>query len=350
MGITTELNQNLQQANEAWNMTCGYNIQDNRRYIRKLVVLIRKVGCKIGRFVFYPILDKQTSYNAAVTRVVNEYCREINTLQEQVVNMNARIEALQKENFLLNIWIKRIEEDQAADRIMNKQSTECTFSMTYKSYEDSMRGMREEIKQNLHAYDAVVDKVRRNNGDKLFALDLGCGRGEWLELMKDYGIMAIGVDNNESMLDECKQRGLDVVNMDLLLYLKNVASNSVDIITAFQVVEHLPMSVLHNTLEEIARVLRPGGVVILETPNPENMIVGACNFYFDPTHITKLPPELLRILVTGVGLLDAEIMRLHLYNAIDLSDGNEEGANNAIVQMANFFNHFQDYAVYAYKK
>ena len=117
----------------------------------------------------------------------------------------------------------------------------------------------------------------------------------------------------------------------------------------FQVAEHLPVAVLHEVLTECRRVLRKGGALIVETPNPENVIVGACNFYFDPTHVTKLPPALLRILVESAGLVDAEVVRMHEYGAITI-DEQADIDTEATKQIARFFNNYNDYAVIAYKE
>ena len=219
-------------------------------------------------------------------------------------------------------------------------------NVAYKKFEDEMRGSREEIMERLTCYEGVVRQVRETLGENLFALDLGCGRGEWLELMQTrYKIKALGVDSDPSMLKDCEEKGLLTIRADLLTYLRNCQSASVDIITLFQVAEHLPFNVLSDTLTECYRVLREGGALIVETPNPENMIVGSCNFYMDPTHITKLPPPLLRVFVEGAGFENAEIMRLHPYCAIQV----DKEDNSAVCELADFFNHEADYAVIAYR-
>ena len=232
--------------------------------------------------------------------------------------------------------------------VMRERSGALRTNIAYKQFEDEMRGSREEIMGRLEAYGDVIRRVRERCGEQLFALDLGCGRGEWLELLKTrHGIASLGVDSDPTMLRDCEARGLMTVQADLLAHLRSRASGSVDIVTLFQVAEHLPVSVLLDTLTECLRVLRPGGALIVETPNPENLIVGACNFHMDPTHITKLPPPLLKILVEGAGFAETEILRLHPYGAIPPEK--LEGAPEAVRDMAGFFNHGADYAVTAFK-
>ena len=95
-------------------------------------------------------------------------------------------------------------------------------------------------------------------------------------------------------------------------------------------------------------MLKPGGVAIFETPNPENLIVGACNFYFDPTHNRPIPPERLRFIAEYVGFDRVELLRSNPYNAID-----EEKLNNTheeMLKIVQFFNNMSDYAIVAYKK
>ena len=250
---------------------------------------------------------------------------EIRALREEIASLKSRLQ------------LKELLEETSAPRT----------NVAYKRFEDEMRGSREEILERLTVYDGVVGKVRETNGENLFALDLGCGRGEWLELMRTrYGVKALGVDSDPSMLRDCGERGLLTVRADLMTYLRNAQSGSADIVTLFHVAEHLPFNVLTDALTECRRVLREGGALIVETPNPENMIVGACNFYTDPTHITKLPPALLRAMTEGAGFDAPEILRLHPYPAI--ADG--AGDSAAVRELSGFFNHPADYAVIAYQK
>lgn len=248
----------------------------------------------------------------------------------------------------LNDIEKRLEE-LTIESICSKKSSHLTTGVAYRKYEDEMRGSRDEIKNRLRRYDIVFRKVKEGKDDRINALDLGCGRGEWLELAeKEYGVFAMGVDSDRSMLEACKDNNLNAIEADLVTYVKNAASNSVDIITLFQVAEHLPVSVLNDVLNECFRLLRKGGAIIVETPNPENMIVGTCNFFLDPTHISKIPPSLMRILVEGAGFNTSETVRLHEYNAINTGDLDDSDV--AAMQMASFFNNYGDYAVIAYKE
>jgi len=132
-------------------------------------------------------------------------------------------------------------------------------------------------------------------------IDIGCGKGEWLKLLKENGIEAVGVEINSLNANMLKKEGFEIYEEDALSFLKKQKDNSIDVITAFHVIEHLPFEYLLKFLFEIHKVLKPNGKLILETPNPKNVGVGACNFYTDPTHIKPLPPHLTKFLLKYSG-------------------------------------------------
>jgi SAM-dependent methyltransferase/uncharacterized protein YbaR (Trm112 family) len=144
-------------------------------------------------------------------------------------------------------------------------------------------------------------------------VDIGCGTGEWLELLRDNGFVASGVERNLRIIETCRQKGLAVEQADALEYLRQAAESSLGAVTALHFVEHLPYESLMAFLDEILRVLKPGGCLILETPNPENILVGSYTFYMDPTHVRPLPSSLLKLLVEGRGFGEVEIRNLHPY-------------------------------------
>jgi O-antigen chain-terminating methyltransferase len=115
------------------------------------------------------------------------------------------------------------------------------------------------------------------------------------------------------MARECIDRGLDVKIEDALAYLKTLPDNAVGALTGFHIIEHLELDVFIALLEEAHRVVRPGGIVIFETPNPENVVVGSCNFYIDPTHQRPLPPVLTQFLVEAGGFADVDIHRVNAH-------------------------------------
>lgn len=146
-------------------------------------------------------------------------------------------------------------------------------------------------------------------------LDVGCGRGVWLELLKSNGISGTGVDDNPEVVKRTHQRGMDVICSDCVAFLQRQATGSVLLITVFHVVEHLTLAKRLALMRECERVLRPGGLLILETPNPENVWVGTHTFHHDPTHTQPLTPEGLAFMATFHGLEVVDVPRLHPYPA-----------------------------------
>lgn len=179
----------------------------------------------------------------------------------------------------------------------------------YRAFEDKYRGSRELIKSRLEVYLPFVKKIK-DFDSKPNAIDLGCGRGEWLELLSENDYKIQGVDLDAGMLKACQNRGFDVAQKDAILALKELDDNSCWIVSGFHLAEHLPFEVLQSLVQEALRVLKPGGFIILETPNPENIEVATANFYLDPTHIRPIPSELLSFLTEYYGFGRTKVLRL----------------------------------------
>ena len=173
----------------------------------------------------------------------------------------------------------------------------------YVALEDHFRGDPSIIRERQAQYIPYIKDVV-TTGKPL--LDLGCGRGEWLTVLREQGISARGIDSNRACIDDCRQLGLDVDLADLVDYLNAVPEGSLGAITMFQVMEHLPFPVLLNVLRAILRALTPGGVFIGEVPNSETLSVAASTFWIDPTHERPLFPGLLLFLAGEVGFRKSE--------------------------------------------
>jgi len=177
-------------------------------------------------------------------------------------------------------------------------------------------------------------------------IDIGSGRGEWLELLRESGFRAEGVDLNRLMVQESKALNLDVMEQDGIEFLKSLDESSVSVITGFHIVEHLPFKVLIELFDESYRVLRDGGLIIFETPNPENIVVGSCSFYTDPTHKNPIPPVTLEFLAQNRGFRGVKVHRLHPIKEplfVDIPNG--EDLNNLISASTKA----QDYSIVGYK-
>jgi O-antigen chain-terminating methyltransferase len=190
----------------------------------------------------------------------------------------------------------------------------------YRAFEDRYRGSRELIKERLRVYLPLINPLKDIYGE-CSVLDLGCGRGEWLDLMGEAGFKAHGVDIDEGMLAACRERGLSVETQDAIAALHQIPDESLMIVSGFHIAEHISFDALQETVKEALRVLKPAGLLILETPNPENLIVGTSSFYLDPTHQRPLPPLLLSFLPEHAGFSRTKILRLQ--ESPDLSSASD---------------------------
>ncbi len=224
---------------------------------------------------------------------------------------------------------------------MAREHTVHKYDSLYAEFEDVLRGTREEIKARQEVYLPFL-KSHGIGSPALPLLDLGCGRGEWLELLGEHGLQAVGVDRNDAMVERCKSFGLTVVQDDALPYLSALPDASLGAVTSFHMVEHMPFDVALTMIDESLRVLKPGGILILETPNPHNMLVGSHNFYLDPTHHKPLPSQMLRFFVEARGFCDAHVLDLHPYpEPVRFADD----GNSVASRLNDYFYGPQDYAV-----
>lgn len=170
----------------------------------------------------------------------------------------------------------------------------------YKALEDQFRGSRDSIKQRLGNYNFIVSGLKQRKNLKAL-IDIGCGRGEWLEFLKSNGLDCIGIDQDTAMIEFCKKSGLNAVQQNAVDYLKSIPDGSVSMVSSFHVIEHMSFDELSVFIKEVLRVLEPSGIVLLETPNPQNLHVSTCTFHLDPTHTKPIPEPFLKFLLTYIG-------------------------------------------------
>ena len=173
-------------------------------------------------------------------------------------------------------------------------------SHKYVSFEDAFRGDPELIRARQQAYVSLF----ANRSD---VLDIGCGRGEFLTLLKERGTTARGIDINHAMVTRCQDAGLDVREGSALAYLRQLPEDALGGLMAAQVVEHLQPDYLIALLDEAFRVLRPGSPIVLETINVASWSAFFSSYVRDLTHAQPIHPDTLRFLVIAAGFLDAEI-------------------------------------------
>ena len=173
----------------------------------------------------------------------------------------------------------------------------------YGKFAEKFRGPEEYVKRGQRQY--LPHFTGKQN-----VLDIGCGRGEFLETMREAGIAARGIDLSEESVATCRHKGLAAETADLFEYLDNLPEASLDGIFCSQVVEHLPPERLPEMIKLCATRLEREGAIAIETPNPESLAIFASHFYLDPTHTRPIPPVLLAFYMEEYGIGRLEIRRL----------------------------------------
>jgi SAM-dependent methyltransferase len=194
----------------------------------------------------------------------------------------------------------------------------------YLELEQRHRGTESEIRERLERYLPYLESAAASTQRPV--LDLGCGRGEALRLLSEHGLAARGVDGSVRMVERCREQGLDAETGDLFEALAGQSGGSLGGIVSFHVIEHLPAPELDRLVRLAHRALAPGGVLILETPNPLSLVAGSRNFWLDPTHRRPVHPESLRLLYELAGFSSVEVLELRPFPEserlpqIDLTD------------------------------
>lgn len=211
----------------------------------------------------------------------------------------------------------------------------------YRAFEERFRGTQQAILERQKVYLPFLRCLLQEDA-QASAIDLGCGRGEWLELLTAEGLHASGCDLDMGMLAGCTERGLKVEHTDALAFLHAQPEERYNLVSAFHLAEHLPFEQLRDLITQAERVLKPGGLLLLETPNPENISVGSCSFYLDPTHKHPLPPPLLGFMAEYAGF--ARITTLRLQEESPLHDDPSPGLFKVLTGVS------PDYAIIAQKQ
>ncbi|WP_156896713.1 methyltransferase domain-containing protein [Desulfovirgula thermocuniculi] len=232
---------------------------------------------------------------ASLRRLVEDY-------RAEAVFLRAKL-ALALQYQRMGKWPLPREEEGPERALSPLQDPEDT-TWLYHVFEQQFRGPEELIKERQRAYIPDVRKAYETCGGYL--LDLGAGRGEFLELCREVGIPAKGVDSNEAMVSRCREKGLEVERADAIAHLQSLPDESLCAVTAFQLVEHLTPQELWHLVQMALVKLKPGGVIILETVNPHSL-VALQNFWLDLTHQRPIPAPTLRFLLEVAGFRRVEV-------------------------------------------
>jgi SAM-dependent methyltransferase len=261
---------------------------------------LKRVLRKLMRWYVEPLAADQRMFNDAVLKLLDA----LSARADESGAARERAEQLLHE---LEERLARVERSRRAAGVAGEPPAPVTVAPQpgaaavpdYFAYESRMRGSVETIRDRQRRY---VDLFRESGP----VLDVGCGRGELLGLLRDAGVAARGIDADADMVAYARGDGLDVEQADAVGYLEGVEDRSLGGMFLGQVVEHLPAATLARMLELAVRKLRPGGVFVAETINPLSPL--ALRHYFaDLTHAQPLVPETLELLARQVGFVDTEL-------------------------------------------
>jgi SAM-dependent methyltransferase len=358
---------------------------------RKVVGEAITYAKKLVHQLLTPVLERQSAYNAVNSRLMSYLCDRVERMEGQVASA---LEALRAEetSFLdalretvigqletlrqqqatalhgLQVEVasqsrERLAQERHLTRLLDEVRKDLSDPLPQKllqapvrkeqrsldtffaAFTEQFRGTRTHIKDQLRVYLTPLVEAKIGTSANLI-VDLGCGRGEWLELLREEGLQGKGVERNRVLVEECRQARLDVVEGDMLTYLCALPNSSIGGVTGFHIIEHLPFEVLLDVFDETVRVLQPGGVAIFETPNPQNVLVSTLGFYNDPSHHTPLPGTLLKFIAELKGLQRIELLQLHPFPEA-------HKVQEAGLEIAKRFNELfygpQDYALLGWK-
>ena len=170
----------------------------------------------------------------------------------------------------------------------------------YLEFENNFRGKRKDIIDRLKYLDPLIDLLIKNTkGHRL--LDVGCGRGEWLQKIQVRIPDSSGIELDLDMINLCRNNGLDIIRGDALETLSKLKDNSISIITIFHMIEHMKYPDLFKLIEECYRILTDDGILIMETPSIDSLLISTKQFYIDPTHINHIHPDGLSFFLENTG-------------------------------------------------
>jgi SAM-dependent methyltransferase len=342
VGFGSEIEQHLAELNDRWDTTEDPQITSHRKGVGGLIVAAKQALRALTRPYIGLVLSRQVEFNSTLLHLLNAFVLPVrDQLREGVARVTRRTEELSLETHER----LTLEHDQGlrrhrelAERLdrLTQELTSLRAAVdrarapapaaafppvpvppaglatlpgaAYVRFEDRHRGTREDIRQRQRAY---LELFPARPGRPV--LDVGCGRGEFLELCREVGIEARGIDVDAGMVARCREAGLAAEQADALAYLDRLPDSALGGIFCAQVIEHLPGDALIALVRLAHAKLAPGGVLLCETPNPACLTVFSGAFYVDLTHIKPIHPEAARFVLEAAGFAGVELRFVNPY-------------------------------------
>lgn len=327
----------------------------------KLIQLIKRIMARMLSWYSRPIQQ----FQAAAARSLQGELRALLSLQDRVYRHIERLDTeldalrtLRLEERLRNHELKLRRLDAVSQAPQSGQPITAVagslspsptpLEFDYSLFEEFHRGPETLIKERQQKY------VRYFEGEGP-VWDLGCGRGEFLELLRESAIPAHGVETNRDAYHRCQEKGLSVTQQNLFDFLERAEDNSAGGIFAAQVIEHLPVELQLKLVHLTFRKLRPNSPLLLETINPECLFALTRNFYLDPSHIRPVHPEMLRFALESTGFRDVKV---HFSGPVEgkflekptwETAGDLQELTKALMTINHFVFGFQDYYILGWR-
>jgi SAM-dependent methyltransferase len=266
---------------------------------------------------------------------------------ETRIHLEDRAAKLSSENleYVESIRATLVELQESVDRARKARTspeTELFSASSYFEFENQNRGTRDDILARQRVYLPILADTAQRLGKNAKFVDLGCGRGELLELAYKAGIAMKGYDSDASMVAHCRSLGLKAKRADLFEALDSFADASLAGVTAIQVIEHLSPEAIIRLIHLAQQKLAAGGCIIFETINPHS-VYAMRDFYLDPTHVRPVPAATAKFLLQSQGFVDVETRML---SPVEFEPALEAMRHDKrLAPLADVIFGFQDYAV-----
>lgn len=339
-------------------------IEDIKREMRTVSENLRNINASIPEEIngikrdMEIISENLRNINVHIPDEIAGIRKNIESISENLRNNNAELELNRGKIDILNVRMQGLKKNskgiqKEAIKLKNNTVSVDTESndqyaiIDYFDFENHFRGSQDIIKENQKQYLKYFSKAG-------IIVDVGCGRGEFLQLLKEAGYKGIGVDVYQEYVDYCQMNKLNVTQGDGIQFLSEL-EEKVEGIFVGQVVEHLSLEKLVELCNISYQKLKDGGCAIFETPNPTSLSIYTNAFYMDPSHVKPVHPLTLQYFLQNAGFDDTQILFTESSKVkinipkIDVGKESQE-FNDAMDKIGQMLFGSQDYAIIARKK